>query len=617
MPAATALQRTFLALVACVSTYLTIAREIPIDAQFKTGVTVTRVHVTVLEKRSRRHFAGLTAKDFIIKVDGQSQPITSVAEVVRAVSMPIKDSATSATPKDVTTNKVSSPRLFVIILNDAAGGRSPYYRQNGQRIANAFVDRLDVDDLAAVVFVRNNTHAQEFTADRVLLRRAIDKYSPVPGIDAVCPMDVVRRAQDFLRPIADLRRAIIFISPVHNPKCGEMDREFEIREIDRQARLAHIPIYTFSAQGLHAPEPEDLARKLRPWRVDEHIEELRTVSGLTGGRTFAHTNSPEAFVPAVLEELRSYYTIGFTQTYPDDGQIRRVQIQTTRADALVVSSGTVIGPRVQAEAGAVTGGRRSSLDHREPIVDALAAPLPTGDMPLRLAAVPIAVRKALEHAVVVTLALPAATQPERFAIKLMAFDGEGQRQVVGDSRDVNVPRASDGEETEVTLRLKLRPGRYNLRVAAERSSDKAVGSVSATVIIPDFGREEIALSGVAVGRVESRRIVGDQVSDLVPFVPTSVRMFRRTDRVGILVQIQQSASREASSVLLREEIVDARGNVIVGRDRTLALTDFRTGAAEHRLELPLQELVSGEYLLRLIATAGRASSQRDVRFEVR
>jgi hypothetical protein len=49
--------------------------------QFRSGVDLTRLELTVLDKRTRKPIAGLTADDFVVKVDGDVQRVATLAEV--------------------------------------------------------------------------------------------------------------------------------------------------------------------------------------------------------------------------------------------------------------------------------------------------------------------------------------------------------------------------------------------------------------------------------------------------------------------------------------------------------------------------------------------------------
>jgi hypothetical protein len=341
------------------------------------------------------------------------------------------------------------------------------------------------------------------------------------------------------------------------------------------------------------------------------------MAGLTEGRATVHTNAPADAVPAVFEELSSYYAVAYEHTYPDDGRLRRLEVEVMRSDAVVVSSRTLVrAPQGGDDARLPGAGRASGL------IEAMGEPLPSGDVPLRLASVPLAIPDAREQALALALTLPPAVVAEDYRMQLLVFDGEGRRQLSSQTLELGVP-ASGGnagdDGTEVALRLDLRPGRYNLRLVAERQRDGLAGSIHATVVVPDFAREALSLSGVAIGRAGGRPVANRAaLNDLLPIAPTAIRAFSPNDRVGTFLRVHQSSGRPPQPVVFETEIIDATGTVLVSATRALTAREFepRT-AAEHRFDLPLSELGAGSYLLRFVATSGEARAQRDVRFSVK
>ena len=137
-----------------------------------------------------------------------------------------------------------------------------------------------------------------------------------------------------------------------------------------------------------------------------------------------------------------------------------------------------------------------------------------------------------------------------------------------------------------------------------------------SVVVPDFAKAPLSLSGVALGRAESGPVGGrEAIADVLDFAPTAVRTFARTDHVGALVRVYQRSDRP-SSVSLETAILGDTGTSVVTMRRTLAASEFATHSVEHRLDLPLTELRSGGYLLRIVAVAGKHREQREVRFTV-
>ncbi len=140
---------------------------------FRSGVDIVRLDVSVLDK-DRRPVRGLTPADFVITVDGTPQPVVAFEEVVLPPrQVPTAPWMREVAP-DVKTNALSEPRLFIILMDDLRTPTDPYMMNTAKAIGRSIVDELLPSDLAAVVFTKNNSHAQELTSDRALLLAAIE-----------------------------------------------------------------------------------------------------------------------------------------------------------------------------------------------------------------------------------------------------------------------------------------------------------------------------------------------------------------------------------------------------------------------------------------------------------
>ena len=142
---------------------------------------------------------------------------------------------------------------------------------------------------------------------------------------------VLLRTLEFLRPMSDYRRAVVFVTPsAVSPNSetgggGEANTTSlqnyilhhetldELHDVDSSAvssggQLARIPVYTFSAQGLPAPTSTDIRGAVAGARMGEpledwfghHVDTLRTIADLTGGRATVATNAPADGAPAMF-----------------------------------------------------------------------------------------------------------------------------------------------------------------------------------------------------------------------------------------------------------------------------------------------------------------------------
>jgi VWFA-related protein len=609
--------------------------------QFKAAVDLMRIEVTVLDKRTRKPVRGLTAADFLVKVNGEAQELEALDEV-EVVS---RDAARVApfveAARDVVSNALANPRLFVIVMDDALASREGFAKKKGKDIAHAVVNGLGPNDLAAIVFAQDNRHAQDFTADRVALRKAIETYDPKPlgPMGQIMSVSVLERSSAFLRRMPGYRRAVVWITL--GPGGADLEYESLVtweprppQELNVSAaegaaalaratdkvlaggRVAAVPVYAYSLVGLGPVTVSETKGAAMPSPFGNPA--MDRIATTTGGRQIYNTNAPDAEVPAMFAELSSYYAIAFRTSFPMDGKMRRLEVDVKRPDVIIAPPDTSFTtPKELTAVGAA-----SRVGAPLGLVEALSGPLPRGEVRLLLGSVPILAVSHKENVVALTVGIPTAAGANRqkFALSVLVYDGEGLREILKQSQTVTVQPQPDtaAQLTEVAIPLTLRPGRYLVRVAVAETATGASGSVYTTVVVPDFSNEPLTLSGVAIGRAEGRPIGGrEAIEPFLPFAPTVSREFSPSDHVGALVRVHQATGRPLV-VRLDTQILDASGAVAVSQSTSLVISAFRAGTGvEHRYELPLKTLAPGEYLLRFAATSEGRHVTREVRFALK
>ena len=211
----------------------------------------------------------------------------------------------------------------------------------------------------------------------------------------------------------------------------------------------------------------------------------------------------------------------------------------------------------------------------------------------------------------------AAAQP-MLSVVAHAYDLEGKSQAVH-RETFDLTRGGSGEvQYEALLRLKLPPGRYELRVGTETASRQR-GSVYAYVDVPDFAKDDLSLSGVVLERSPALPVAPrDALADLISVVPTTAREFATTDRVSAFLRVYQGGRRPlAAQVVTR--IVNDRPETVFEQTTSVDAERFdrMNRSIDYRLELPLTRLVAGEYLLTIEAMVDERRQRRDVRFALR
>jgi VWFA-related protein len=627
--------RTFLVALAAAAAIVAAAgaQQAP---RFTGGVDLIQIDVAVLDAQ-RRPVAGLTAADFTVLEDGKPQPIVAFQEM----SAPDPDGSLvpwmREVAPDVRTNSADGRRVFVIVIDDASIGdslESLRALDNMKKIARAFVERMGPLDQAAIVQTGDNSHAQEFTGERAALLRVIDRVHlmAIPfGLGAIYSPTTVMKVAESLIAVSHRRKALVYIGSglrlsVENtfaqvgtpdPLGGAQGQASHIvRNAIERAQRAHVSIYTINPRGLEVDV--DIAAATARNAIDDT---LHAVSNATGGFAVTNTNSFSSQVGQIFRETGSYYLLGFQSAYTD-GKFRRISVTVNRPGATVRTRNGYYAP----------DSTKTDKNPSAPLFKAMAGVLPNPDIYMRASVAPFAVRDRKSGkpdgggvAIVLGLTQPApADQRVSHVMDLVATAFTREGKAVAHRRQTArlTMRPSEAGEArfEILTRLDLKPGLYNLRFAVHNAALGKSGSVYSEVEVPNFEKNAVSLSGVAVSVAPGLAAAGkDLLADLLPVVPTTQRSFAAADRVSAFLRVYQGGKKAFVPIAMRVTIRDERDAVAFRATESLAPERF--GAArdtDYRLDVPTATLPPGPYLLTIEAGAGeKPAARREVRFNIR
>jgi len=618
--------------------------------QFRSQVDLVHLDVSVLD-RNRRPVQGLGPNDFTILENGQPQKLAVFNAVNIPVAVPPKTAWLRDVAPDVRNNEdLRERRIFLILIDDAAIQGVPLAMQNVKKVAKDFIDRLGPSDLAAVVFTRDNRNSQDFTRDRARLLAAVDKFTlgfrdmGDASLYFRYSVDVVRRTVETLAKLPDRRKAIVYVGqgvPVDLAMAagpaslgmtdgafsavsqrGEMGQLRHLMELTfLAAARANVSVYTLDVCGLRV-EGQRVGQT--PVCVPGlEVDYLINVATVTGGHAVVNTNEFGPGIDAIIEENSSYYLLGYQSSDTrEDGKYRRIEVTVNRPDLTVRTRTGYLAEKAESAA------KRKSALEAEPIGAALAGVLPKGDLPMRLTAVPFAVPGKKEAAVAVMLSVKqpiretGARTIERVDMVVGAFNTDGKQQ--GGTRlraDVTVRAGATGlAEYEVLARLDLKPGRYQLRTAANVGALTTSGSLYYDLDVPDFSDDGVSLSGLVFTVNPAMPIAPiDGLKGVIPIVPTTQRTFRSTDQASAFVRIYQGGQKLLVPVPVRIQVRNDENVTVLDRQENVAPPSFGAGrAADLNVALPVGRLRPGEYLLTIEATVPQKPGvvKREVRFTI-
>ena len=633
----------------------------PPTPQFRASVDIVHLDVSVLD-RDRRPVRDLVPADFTILENGVPQRVAvfTAVDIPETFESPVRWMRDVA--PDVHTNeRIEERRLFLLLIDDAMIQADVEALNNTRKAARQVIDRLGPSDLAAVVFTLNNRHSQDYTADRGRLLAAVEKFSggfrdmsTIAGDDLywTYSADVVRRAVDVLSTLPDRRKAIIYVGqglPVNlelvaTPQAPGLPEGGGASGLSQQglavqtlsliekafavARESNVNVYTVDVCGLRVekPRPPSTPGGIPPppptCQPGLEVDYLLTVAANTNARAVINTNDFAPGIQAIFDENASYYLLGYQPAgATDDGRFRRIDVRVNRPGVEVRTRNGYRPERAR------DAERRKAQLAKEPLGAALAGVVPRSGIPLQVTAAVFPRASKNESTVAIVLGVRQPIRPsaartiEKVDLQVSAYNVDGK--FFGARRmqaDVAIRAGATGLAAyEVLSSLVLKPGRYQLRMAAHVGSLGTSGSLYVDVDVPDLSKAPVTLSGVVLTASPAPvSAPADGFRGFLPVVPTTERAFSRTDRVSAFMRVHQGGTRAVTPVALRVAVRNSLDANVVDRGLTIPVESFATDrAADVTVELPLSRLEPGEYLLTLETGAGATAMRRDVRFAVR
>ncbi len=341
-----------------------------------------------------------------------------------------------------------------------------------------------------------------------------------------------------------------------------------------------------------APREDLLDRRHNPVFVSQ--DGLIETSEARGGFAVTNTDDLAGGLGRILDDLDHYYLLGF---YPADTRSSSHPVALTvpgHPDYTVrFRRGYTPDPPPPAPSKNV-----------DPLVELAAGVMPKSDLPLRLTALPL-IGSGKTSSVAVALEVTAPTGSLKDADNKLRDDVTYSVLVVDDKkskvtsrvgrsaklslsgRDENMD-AHDTVTYQIPLTLDLAPGHYQLRASALSQRLDKGGSVYLDLVVPDFTKAPLVLSGIALGFADGAHVpVGRAVAvapaaaagavseaaapDRVPFDMTLAREFAESDTLSAYFEVARADATSAVSLTI---------SLIDSDDRTALTIDQAIGPNE-------------------------------------
>jgi hypothetical protein len=129
----------------------------------------------------------------------------------------------------------------------------------------------------------------------------------------------------------------------------------------------------------------------------------------------------------------------------------------------------------------------------------------------------------------------------------------------------------------------------------------------------------LSLSGIAVAASPARAAAPpDAFAGLLPIVPTAQRQFGKSDTVTAFVRVYQRLKDAGGLVDVTARIIDATDRSVFQAAVSVPAERFSSYlASDYRLQLPIERLATGEYLLTIDARQGERTARTGLRFTIK
>lgn len=434
----------------------------------------------------------------------------------------------------------------------------------------------------------------------------------------------------------------IFVDPINTDVSASLQR------IADAASRANAVIYSFDAKGLDASLPET-GGGLSAYRVQagerwDAQDILNSLAKSTGGRFVHNTNDLKGGVTKALEETSVYYLLAWRPDAETRGaeKFRRIEVSVKRRPELVVRVQS--GYLDEQPAAAKDRGKTTKVSATTPaeaeLRSAFSALVPKRALPVSLVA------NYLDAPMEGPL-LAIALQIKSFAVEFtevndkatanvdvvgVVFNSQGKREgffndrlTVG--RNASSLTESDPSDIYYNYQTRLKPGLYQIRIAARDVKSGRLGSAEQWIEIPDLASRQLALSSLLLGE-RTRDPKQQKIASTTDLAPAGIqisvdRRFASTSHLRYVLYIYNAArgqgAKTSPDIALQTQIFRGSAIVMTSPSRQVSAEGQDPAQLSYAAEIPLSAMPAGRYELQLTAIdrIAKTSASQRVSFEIK
>ncbi len=575
-------------------------------------------------------------------------------------------------------------RIYLVVLDDLHTNpqRTSRVKVAARQFIERYVGANDL--VAVVHTSGRSDAGQDFTTNQRLLLSAVDKFmgrklrsstlnridqesltrgmrqqgdriddidDRERGFQARNTLETLRQLTSYLGGVSGRRKALVLFSEGIDYDISDPINNFDsttiinsTRDLLSAATRANVAIYSVDPRGLGglaeegidvAAFPDDTSLGINSGSFLNELrlsqDSLRVMASETGGFAIVNSNDFANGFQRIVDDNSSYYVLGY---YPAndrrDGKFRKIEVKVpSRPNAQIRARKGYIAPRGRAADTKPAGPNDVTPELR----NAMTSPLPLSELPMAATAVVFKGPQPNGSVVISTLiggaALPLVEKDGTFQnhleIAISAGDQNGKTFSGGrNTLDLNMKPDTMKRVRALGFRvistMDLPPGRYTIRIGAREANEKKAGSVSYDLEVPEFNKEKLLMSSLALTSAASSIAptarTKDPLQQLLPGPLSSYREFPQNDELALFTEVYDNSGNQPHKVAITASIRAEGGQAVfqTSEERDSSELKGSAGGYGFALRIPLKSIPPGLYVVRVEAQSrlgDRPSAMRE------
>jgi VWFA-related protein len=519
----------------------------------------------------------------------------------------------------------------------------------GQKLPSATLNKINtaVQNQADQQRENDNGQVDPITPENMFVEDA-DSFQR--NYNARAALNSLRSISEWMSAIQGRRKAIVYISEGVDYNLYDMftgadpsNFNFENFNLIQQetwdtiaaASRSNVQIYPIDPRGLTTMAAESieitglplLALHLGPETLVQELAtsqmNLRQLAEETGGVAAVGTNDMNKAFDRIVQENSSYYVLGYYPTNEKrDGKLRKVSVKVNGyPDAQVTFRKRYAAQRGKAPKNTMAG---KAIDPAAgltaELMQTIASPLPKTGLPLRITAVSHkGVGKTADLEVLIetpgkdlTFSQANGTFNNVVSLQIGVFDKNG-KSLASERPDVKLALKPETHArvlqsgVRILRHLSVLPGSYQLRVAAQDSAKTRQGSAHLDIDVPDFTKDPIVLSGIAIAATADRAVAAsierDPFNGGLPGQPTTLRDFPANSEIAGFVEVYDNQPTPVHRLDINTTVRADDGQVVFTHSDERSTDELHgtPGAFAYSVRVPMTGWAPGLYVLTIDA----------------